>query len=87
MNCTYVHTIVIILLSKRNRVFKMTQCNACGDTGVIFIGCCSGSNCGCLGYPVLAKNCKCGHDVDESKMPDSEKLFFKYVEFQDEIIK
>ena len=65
----------------------MAECNSCGDSGVVFIGCCSGFDCGCMGYPVLAKKCKCGTDINELKMSGSEKIIFENVEFQDDAIK
>lgn len=61
----------------------MSNCDFCSDTGVVFIGCCSGSMCGCMGYPVLAKGCKCGQKVDESKMSEQEVLIFKNVEWSE----
>lgn len=38
----------------------MNKCSICQDTGIVFLWCCSGNQCGCMGIPVAAKNCKCG---------------------------
>ena len=57
------------------------SCDVCCDTGVVFVGCCSGNMCGCMGYPVLAKGCKCEKEVCESKMSEQEVLIFNNVEW------
>ena len=59
----------------------MNKCLDCNDTGVVFIGCCSGNMCCCMGYPVAAKLCKCGTIVDESKMNSTEKFMLEHVEW------
>ena len=63
----------------------MSNCDVCYDTGVVFVGCCSGSVCGCMGYPVLSKGCKCEQEVDESKMSEQEVLIFNNVEWVGEV--
>lgn len=62
----------------------MTLCYKCHDTGIVFIGCCSGYMCGCMGMPVAAKGCECGKDIDESKLDETEKLFLENVEWIEE---
>lgn len=57
------------------------KCDECGDTGIIFVNCCSGYLCGCLGQPTQAKSCKCGQDVNEENMSKYEQLAFRHVEF------
>ena len=59
----------------------MNKCLDCNDTGVVFIGCCSGNMCNCMGYPVAAKHCKCGTTVDKSKMNSTEKFMLEHVEW------
>lgn len=59
----------------------MSNCNICQDTGVVFLGCCSGNQCGCMGQPVAAKNCKCGQQVNEEKMSNDELFVFSHVEY------
>ena len=59
----------------------MCKCDVCQDTGIIFVGCCSGHQCGCMGMPVGAKNCKCGQPIDESKMSNDELFVFTHVEY------
>ncbi|ENX48272.1 hypothetical protein F886_00073 [Acinetobacter sp. NIPH 542] len=59
----------------------MNKCDECQDTGIVFIGCCSGHQCGCMGQPVAAKKCKCCHPIDESKMTKVERFIFEYVEY------
>lgn len=59
----------------------MSKCHICEDTGVLFIGCCSGYMCGCMGYPIAAKGCKCNQKPDESKMSEQEVLIFSNVEW------
>ena len=63
----------------------MNKCLDCNDTGVVFIGCCSGNMCCCMGYPVAAKPCKCGITVDESKMNSTEKFMLEHVEWLGEV--
>lgn len=63
----------------------MNKCLDCHNTGVVFIGCCSGSMCCCMGYPVAAKPCKCGTKLNESKMNDTEKFMLEHVEWLGEI--
>lgn len=63
----------------------MSNCDVCCDTGVVFVGCCSGNMCGCMGYPVLTKGCKCEQEVDESKMSEQEVLIFNNVEWVGEV--
>lgn len=58
----------------------MTKCNNCDD-GIEFISCCSGSDCGCGGFPVAAKNCpSCNKD---NKEPTDKKVkqILEYVEW------
>ena len=59
----------------------MSNCEVCSDTVVVFIWCCSGSMCGCMGYHVSAKCCKCEQKVDESKMSEQEVLIFNNVQW------
>ena len=59
----------------------MSECLDCHDTCVVFVGCCSGSMCGCMGYPVAAKPCKCGTQVNESKMDNTEKFMLEHIEW------
>ena len=59
----------------------MSKCLDCHDTGVVFIGCWSGNMCGCMGYPVAAKPCKCGTKLNESKMDNTEKFMLEHVEW------
>ena len=59
----------------------MSECLDCHDTGVVFIGCCSGSMCVCMGYPVAAKPCNCGICPNRSKMSSGEKFMFEHVEW------
>lgn len=59
----------------------MCKCDVCQDTGIVFVGCCSGHQCGCMGMPVGAKNCQCGQPVDESKMSNDELFVFTHVEY------
>ena len=59
----------------------MSECLDCHDTGVVFISCCSGSGCGCIGYPVAAKPCKCGTKLNESKMDNTEKFMLEHIEW------
>lgn len=57
------------------------NCNICNGTGIVFIPCCSGNMCGCMGMAVAAKNCECGGVVNESRMSQQELLIFRNVEF------
>lgn len=59
----------------------MSSCETCRDTGIVFIACCSGNMCGCMGYPVAAKNCNCKQIINESKMSEQELLIFSNVEW------
>lgn len=59
----------------------MKVCDICEDTGIVFIGCCSGNMCGCMGFPVAAKRCKCEQGVNESKMSEQELIIFSNVEW------
>lgn len=59
----------------------MSTCDTCEDTGVVFVGCCSGNMCGCMGYPVAAKGCKCKQGVNESNMSEQELLIFSNIEW------
>ena len=63
----------------------MSECLDCNDKGVVFIGCCSGNMCCCMGYPVAAKPCKCGTKLNESKMSNTEKFMLEHVEWLGEI--
>jgi len=42
---------------------EQDTCNACQGDRYILIGCCSGTDCGCMGHPVGHKNCpECNAD-------------------------
>ena len=59
----------------------MTICYKCHDTVIVFICCCSGYMCGCMGMPVAAKGCDCGKGIDSSKLDETEKLLLENVEW------
>lgn len=59
----------------------MKVCSICEDTGIVFIGCCSGNMCGCMGYPIASKSCECKQSINESKMSEQELLIFCNVEW------
>ncbi|KRI65813.1 hypothetical protein [Acinetobacter baumannii] len=62
----------------------MNKCSICQDTGIVFVGCCSGNQCGCMGMPVAAKNCKCGQPINEEKMSKDELFIFAHVEYEEQ---
>lgn len=62
----------------------MNKCSICQDTGIVFVGCCSGNQCGCMGMPVAAKDCECGQKINESKMSSQELVFFAHVEYEEQ---
>ena len=35
-------------------------CNMCGGMGVVYLKCCNGNDCGCLGLPYDFDTCDCG---------------------------
>lgn len=59
-------------------------CYSCNNTGVKLIGCCSGSDCGCMGMPTMFINCECGQQVQpyEKLVEEYEEKFLEFCEWR-----
>ncbi|HFW7070360.1 TPA: hypothetical protein ACIC9P_001576 [Morganella morganii] len=56
----------------------MTCSNKHCDDGIVFITCCGGWECGCMGQPVAATNCK---ECNRENRPPTDKRVLELLNY------